>query len=170
MKRRLVSMLGAMLLLAITMVNAEDAVIMVQKNPPLQITTYSAKYESEVRGNYISHPDQIEHALKYKNVSDKVIVAMQIGLVSFDAFNNFMDRLNGWAFNKIAIGAEAKGAWNQRPYDAFSFQKYGTGFAFVSAVRFEDGSIWLADLEEILEGLQKFEKGLKKEDLEEKKK
>jgi len=170
MKKNFAVFGGIVFFLAVMTANAENSVILEQKTPPLKITQYTAKYQPEARGTYISHPDQIEHTVKYQNVSGKVVVALQIGLASFDSFNNFMDKLSGWSVETIALNAEAKGTWAQSPYGAFKFQKYGTGVAFVNAVRFDDGSIWQADPDEILTGLQKFEKGLKKEDIEEKKK
>lgn len=150
--------------------HGENSVVLTQKAAPLKITKYRATYEEEYRGSYSSHPDQIRHAVSCQNVSGKVVAAYQIGLVAFDAFNNLMDKFNGWSIKTIAIDGSADGVWTQNPYAAFSFQGYGTGVAYVNAVRFEDGTIWRADIAEVLFELQKFEKDLKKEDLQEKKK
>ena len=150
--------------------NAENSVVLNQRAAPLKIIKYKASYEAEYRSSYSSHPDQIRHAVSCQNVSGKAVVAYQIGLVAFDAFNNLMDKFNGWSITTIAIDGSADGIWTQRPYAAFSFQGYGTGVAYVNATRFEDGTIWRADLAEVLLELQKFEKDLKKEDLQEKKK
>jgi hypothetical protein len=155
---------------AVGFANGENALILTQKTPPLKITKYETRFQNEIRTTYLSHPDQIRHTVSCQNISGKPVVAYQIGLVVFDAFNNFMDKFNGWSIKSIPIDGNADGVWEQRPYNAFIFESYGTGVAYVNAVRFEDGTIWRADLTEILLGLQKFEKGLKKEDLEEKKK
>jgi hypothetical protein len=85
-------------------------------------------------------------------------------------FNDFMTKSNGWSIEKIGLDTDSESVWTQSPYAAFTFRKYGTGVAYVNAVRFEDGSIWQADLTEVLTELQKFEKDLKREDLQEKKK
>jgi len=161
----------AILILAVAVTaNGENSVVLTQRAAPLKITRYKATYEEEYRGTYSSHPDQIRHTVFCQNISGKVVVAYQIGLVAFDAFNNLMDKFNGWSIKTISIDGSADGVWTQSPYAAFSFQGYGTGVAYVNAVRFEDGSIWRADLAEVLLELQRFEKDLKKEDLQEKKK
>jgi hypothetical protein len=158
------------LIFAATLVNAENSVVLSQKASPLKIIKYEATYQEESRGAYSSHPDQIRHTVSCENVSGNTIVAFQIGLVAFDAFNDFMDKFDGWSIKTVSSGGNAESIWTQSPYAAFSFRKYGTGVAYISAVRFEDGTIWRANLTEILLELQKFEKNLKKEDLEEKKK
>ena len=158
-------------ILAVTaVVHGENSVVLTQKTAPLRITKYKATFEEEYRGSYSSHPDQIKHAVSCQNISGKVVVAYQIGLVAFDAFNNLMDKFNGWSIKTIAIDGGADRVWTQSPYAAFSFQGYGMGVAYVNAVRFEDGTIWRADIAVVLLELQKFEKDLKKEDLQEKKK
>lgn len=157
------------LCLVSTVARAENSVILSQKGPPLKITKYDATYEEEYRGSYSNHPDQIKHTVNYKNVSGKLIVAYQIGLVAFDVFNNFMDKFIGWSIEDVAADIESEGIWIQTPYAAFSFKRYGTAVTFVNAVRFSDGSIWRADIGEVLTELQKFEKDVKKEDLQEKK-
>ncbi len=150
----------------------ESSVVLKQVGVPLEISTYKATFEPETRATSYSRGnlDQINHSVTYKNVSGKEVVALQIGLTSFDAFNGFMGRFSGWSTEQIAKGEAKTGTWAQRPYAAFSFKGYGTGVAYVNAVRFADGSIWRANLAEILVELQKFEKELKREDLAEPKK
>ena len=141
-----------------------------QSDVPLSITNYKATFQPEFRSSYGSHADQIMHAATYQNISGKDIVAIQIGFVAFDAFNNLIGGFSGWSIDKIAKDATKDGKWTQTVYLAFTFDKYGTGVAYIRAVRFADGSIWQADMTQVLAGLQKFEKDLKKEDIEEKKK
>ena len=151
-------------------VHAENSVILKQKAAPLTITKYSASFEpARVVQLVLSH-EKIKHAVAYKNTSGKEIVALQIGLAVFDAFNNFMDGFKAWSTDTIAVDTEGNGEWEQQPYAMFGFAKYGTGVAYVKAVRFADGTIWRADMAEVLTEMQKFENNLKKEDLEEKKK
>jgi hypothetical protein len=140
-------------------------------NAPLAISSYTTSYEPETSsGRYTTgHLAQISHSVAYKNTSSKKIVALQVGLAAFDAFNGFMGRLSGWSVEEIPAGEAKSGEWNQRPYAAFSFQRFGTGVAYINAVRFDDGTIWRANLKEILTEMQKFEKDLKAEDLAEKK-
>ena len=148
---------------------AENAVILDQKDAPLKIVEYKAVFTPERRSTYASNPDEIRHSVKTQNVSNKSVVAYQIGLVSFDAFNGFMGKFAGWAIDTIVVDGKRDGTWSQRPYAAFSFQNYGTGVAYVNAVRFDDGTIWRADMAQVLLDLQQFEKSLKKEDLIDKK-
>lgn len=150
---------------------AENSVVLKQSAAPLTITSYRASFKEETSGSRYTRPtsDQIKHEVTYTNNTGKEIVALQIGLTSFDAFNGFMGRFSGWSIERIPAGGSKNGEWTQQPYAAFSFQQYGTGVAYVNAVRFADGSIWRANLSEVLAELQKFEKELKKEDLLEKK-
>jgi hypothetical protein len=150
---------------------AESAVVLKQTNAPLAITSYTTTFRAETSSSrYVTgHPDQILHSVTYKNASPKRIVALQIGLASFDAFNGFMGRFSGWGMDNIPAGEVNSGQWTQNPYATFSFRNFGTGVAYVNAVRFEDGTIWRANLKEVLLEMQKFEKDLKAEDLAEKK-
>lgn len=145
----------------------ESSVVLKQSGTPLEITKYSAYFQAESPATSFSRGnlDQISHSVTYKNVSGKEIVALQIGLTSFDAFNGFMGSFNGWSTDRLRVGEVKSGTWAQRPYAAFAFNWYGTGVAYVNAVRFADSSIWRANLAEVLVELQKFEKELKREDL-----
>jgi len=145
----------------------ESSVVLKQSGATLEITSYKASFEPETRATSYSRGnlDQVSHSVTYKNVSSKEVVALQIGLTSFDAFNGFMGRFNGWSTERIGVGESKTGTWSQRTYAAFAFKGYGTGVVYVNAVRFSDGSIWRANLTEVLIELQKFEKELKREDL-----
>lgn len=142
---------------------AESSVILKQAASPLVISNYTAKYQVGYRTS-----DSIVHEVTVKNNSGKTVEAYQIGLAAFDAFNGFMDKFNGWSIETIAVDTEKNGSWEQKPYAAFAFQKFGTGVAYVNAVRFSDGTIWRADIGAVLTELQKFEKDLKREDLKDK--
>ena len=111
--------------------------------------------------------DSILHSLTVSNKSDREIDVYEVGLASFDAFNELLTRSGGWATTRIAVGAQHKGDWEQKPSGAFRFNKFGTAVAYVNAVRFTDGTIWRADPGAVLVELQKFAKDLKPEDLKE---
>lgn len=158
-----------MISLAIAAVlKAENAVVLVQEDSPLRITSYSAAYEPESRGRYDSHSDRIVHSLAYTNSSEKKIVALRIGIAAFDTFNNFMGRFGGVSIEDLESKTEKKGVWTQDPYSAFLFRKYGTGVVYVAELRFEDGTFWRADMDAILVQMRKFEATLEKDDLKEK--
>jgi len=156
--------LTIVLLLMTGLTRAETAVVLEQVDPPLQITAYDVAFEPEQR----SRLDQIRHFVGVRNISGRHVVAYQIGLTAFDTFNNLMGKMNGWSIEDVRVDPEAEGSWIQRPPAAFAFKKYGTGVAYVHAVRFDDGSIWRADMDAVLSQMQEFEASLAREDLEEK--
>jgi hypothetical protein len=119
-----------------------------QPGAPIEIASYRAAY-SPGSGAYI--PEGIQHVVEYMNVSGKIVDAVQIGLVSFDVWNEFLDRTLGLATDSLAMHATKKGTWVARAYGDFSFL---TGLAYVSKVRFRDGEIWKADLDSIASELR----------------
>ena len=125
--------------------------IVPQPDAPVAINTYNAQYEQ--RSQYTT--EGIHHEVQCANKSDKTVVAVQFGLVSFDIWNEFLDRTGGIIMDLIVAGKPKTGRWVATAYSAFSFN---TGVAYVSKVRFEDGTIWTADLAAVLEELRKIEK------------
>jgi hypothetical protein len=123
---------------------------LVQENVPLQITSYTCGYQR--RSDY--SPEGIRHSLEYKNVSGKIVEAVEIGLVSFDVWNTFLDRTAGISIEMITPNLSKKGAWVARAYSDFAFL---TGVAYVSKVRFNDGTIWSADLDAVGAAMREIE-------------
>jgi len=144
------------------------SVILKQERSPLIILSYESMFEKAYQGSYDSHPDRIRHSIKFRNVSNNNIVAVRFGLAAFDTFNCFMGKLGGMTMDDIASNSEHDAEWKQDAYAAFMFEKYGTGVAYIDAVRAENGAIWRADMTLVLEELRKFEQDLKMEDLKEK--
>lgn len=126
------------------------AKILPQADSPVEITSYTANYQSG--SQYAS--EGIYHAVEYKNNSSQLIVAVEIGLVSFDVWNEFLDRTRGAAMDLVQPGATKKGRWVATAYADFSFL---TGVAYVGRVRFRDGTIWRADLDAIAQVLSEIE-------------
>ena len=126
--------------------------ILVQEGAPIVISAYSAMYQR--RGSYSR--EGIRHVLAYRNVTKRKIVALQFGLLAFDIFNEFQDRLGGYTIQDVGPGATADGAWvaSARAESAFY-----TGVAYLSKVRFEDGEVWSADLDDITKQVQEIEAG-----------
>jgi hypothetical protein len=122
-----------------------------QPDAPVAITSYNAAYRE--RSQYST--EGIHHSVKFQNKGTKTVVAVSIGLVSFDVWNEYMERTNGLSTDTIQAGKEDSGTWVAAPYRGFSFL---TGVAFVHRVRFDDGSIWVANNETVLEELRKIEK------------
>lgn len=127
------------------------AQVISQPDSPLTIISYSAQYLAGL-GGYIQ--EGIHHEVEYDNTSQRPIVAVKIGLVSFNVWNEFLDHTGGVAIEDLAHGATKKGTWIARGYADFGFM---TGVAYVNKVRFDDGTIWSADLNAIADELRKIE-------------
>lgn len=134
-----------------------------QPNAPIKIFSYDAKYD---KGTKYTR-EGIKHAVEYQNVSGRKIVAVQVGLVSFDIWNEFLDRMGGVSIRDLQPDEKEKGAWIASAYADFTFL---TGVSYVSKVRFDNGEIWSADLDTIAEELRKIEEGFDVSVLKEKKK
>ena len=148
-----IGLIGFLALVTVGYVFAIEPIykIIIQSNSPLEITSYSAKYQKG-RGSYSR--DGIRHRAEYRNKSGRRVVAVQIGFVSFNVFNEFLDRMHGVSITEINPNQLEKGTWNATALADFSFL---TGVAYISKVRFENGEIWRADLEYITEELRKIE-------------
>ena len=135
-----------------------DHRILAQEGAPVVISTYAAMYQP--RGS--TSREGIRHILRYRNVSKRKNVALQFGLLAFDIFNEFQDRLGGYTLQDVEPGAETHGTWlaNARAESAFY-----TGVAYLSKVRFEDGEVWSADLDNIANQVQDIEVGFSVESL-----
>ena len=106
---------------------------------------------------YNIHPDRISHQIKLLNRGSKKLIAVEFGFVEFNLFNEYLGRLHGLTANDLPdpSGPKPKTAgWYHSPYAAFGFL---TGVAYVSQVRFDDGQIWKADMNEIVVELKKIE-------------
>ena len=125
-------------------------IIVIQPSSPVGITEYKAEYEQAG-----SMGQGISHSVSYTNRGRQRISAVRFGLVSFDIFNGFLGKHDGIAINDVNVNRSQKGSWLQAPPNGFTFL---TSVAYVDTVRFEDGSIWQADAETILEELRKIDK------------
>ena len=133
--------------------------ILVQADAPIGITEYTARYQPRST----RQSEGIRHSLNYRNVGDRKIVAVQFGLLAFNIFNEFQDRLGGFTIEDIDVGSTEDGAWVA---NALAESAFYTGVAYVSKVRFEDGEIWTADDDEVLSQLREIEQDLNIEALE----
>ena len=129
-----------------------DHRILVQEDAPVEITFYVAMHQP--RGT--NSREGIQHSLRYRNVSKRRIVALQFGLLAFDIFNEFQDRLGGFTIQDVEPGEETYGSWLASARAEAAFY---TGVAYLSKVRFEDGEVWSADLDQITRQVQEIEVG-----------
>ena len=127
--------------------------ILTQSDAPIAITEYGARYQE--RSRYQS--EGIRHELSYRNVGDRKIVAAQFGLLAFNIFNEFQDRLGGFTIEDVDVGGTDAGVWVA---SALAEAAFYTGVAYVDKVRFEDGEVWSADYDEVLLQLQEIEQDL----------
>lgn len=133
-----------MLMVPIALVGQEEpqTSVLDQSAPPIEIVSYQADYQEG--GTYSR--EGISHELEYRNSSDRPVRAVKFGLLSFNVFNDFLDRTAGIDMDKMSAGDTANGTWISTAYAAFSFF---SGVAYVEQVRFLDGDIWEADLDAI---------------------
>jgi hypothetical protein len=138
------------------------AIIIPQPNAPIEILTYDAHYQE--RSSY--EREGISHRISYRNRGTQKVQAIRFGLVSFDVFNDFLDRTGGITTEDVAPGATTKSSWVASAYADFSFL---TGVVYVSVVRLEDGTVLNADQSAVLAEMRKIEKDFNAKNLEEKK-
>lgn len=131
-------------------------IIVIQPNSPVGITEYKAEYETSQTGQGINH------ALSYTNRGRSRISAVRFGLVAFDVFNGLLGKTEGIVMADVNVNRSGRGSWVQSPPAAFSFL---TSVAYVDTVRFEDGTIWQADVETVLEELRKIDKAFEAKQL-----
>jgi hypothetical protein len=164
---RVVALLSGVIAVSLAAATA-DAIepscrVIPQPDAPVQLSEYSCEYTSG-SGRY-STGAGIRHSLKYAATMDSSpVVAVQVGLVSFDVFNEFIGRLGGVAIEDLAPGAGKEGTWVQRVLSDFAFQ---TGLAYVSKVRFANDTVWSADQKAILTALRQIEADFEDADLRE---
>ena len=114
-------------------------VIVNHADSPIEITGF---------GKYAYEDDnRIASVVEYRNRTERSIEALAITMIYFDAFNEREDGVKGISADLLRAHSEDTGVWST--YGTPGFVK--TAMAFVSAVRFLDGEVWWADVEEVLE-------------------
>lgn len=135
------------------------SIIISQKNIPISITGYAAEYQE---GNKYELAG-IHHKVKYKNTGTKKIEAIQFGLVSFDVWNEYLNKTLGLSLAANDPGDSENGTWVTRTYEDYAFL---TGLAYVNKIKYSDGTIWKADLNEVKSELLKIQKNFDVNELE----
>ena len=124
---------------------AYENVTLSQPDAPLRITDYKAEFVDQ---NHYAE-DGIMHRVEVENPAGPNVVAYSVGLVVLDAFGDYMDSFVGYAVSAVQQGETDHATWHQSVEDAYRFDGYGTGIAFVRAVRFEDGTVWRAAMDQV---------------------
>lgn len=131
--------------------------VLTQEEAPIAIEGYEADYQRD--GGRFS-TEGIRHRLRYRNVSDQTIVAVRFGLVAFNAFNEFQDRLGGFTMDRMPPNDDKNGTWVS--HAGGGGPAFYTGVAYVDRVRFADGTVWRSG-EGVLEDLRAFDASLTEE-------
>lgn len=131
------------------------------------VTVWAAKSVFLVIGEEGSPVEIVEfkwtNSIKFKNISDKEIEAIEFRELSFDAFNRYMTtQFNFAIYDKkkrkcIPPQEEKKQTWEPDEIWETSKPIRGTTYtriAFVSNVRFIDGSLWNSNPDFIIERIK----------------
>lgn len=111
------------------------------------VNTDSAPVEILEFGQYLSEkPDHISSVVKYENRTDRDIEALAIIMIYYDAFNDKQDGTIGISTPLLKAHRRDSGLWSI--YGKPDFVK--TAMTFVSAVRFLDGEVWKAEIDEVI--------------------
>ncbi|WP_445665573.1 hypothetical protein [Fodinibius sp. AD559] len=124
-----------------------ETIIVDQPNSPIEIKKYEASFEEEGSNT----KEGIQHKVVYINSGRANPIAIKFGFVSFNIFNEYLGIINGIAMVRLEGRQENRGTWVHETSSDFSFY---TGIAFVNKVRFENGEIWEADSEIIIDTLK----------------
>ncbi len=156
----------ALLLSRLGCTSAQESAVILKQTAPISIASYQVSYEPDRSGR--SGLEQIRHSVKLLNSNQKEIVAVRVGLVSFDSFGGLLARSNGYTAQTFRFNESSQLQWFHRPYGVQAFQGHGTGIAFVDAVRFSDRTIWRADINQVVSEIKALQRDIRAEDLAEK--
>jgi len=139
---------------------APRALIIDQPEAPVVITKYTARQLGTGKVE-----SGLNYRLEYRNRSERRVEAIEVGIVAFDIWNEYLDKLMATDLDSIGSGKSGDGSWIHDPAAAFLFH---TGVAYVSRVRFENGDIWTADLDAVAENIRSVQSGFSAEMLKKK--
>lgn len=113
--------------------------ILEQPDLSVQLQEYAASYSRGASSG-------IEHEITIRNTTGLKLVAVEIGFVSFDPFDDFLHFGIGFARPNLEMGERKQLSWRWSPRNDFQFY---TGIAFVYQLRFTNGEIYEADMQAI---------------------
>ena len=152
---------AALFLLAVPAgAQAPRALIIDQPDAPVVITKYTARQLGTGKVE-----SGINHRLEYRNQTERRVEAIEVGIVAFDIWNEYLDKLMATDLDSLGSGKSGDGSWIHDPAAAFLFH---TGVVYVSRVRFENGDIWTADLDAVAENIRSVQSGFSAEMLKKK--
>jgi hypothetical protein len=131
---------------------------------PIRLTFHHARYDGRDYPSGLKAG--IRHRPSFENVSGRTIVAIRLGFVSFDFFDEYIGMMHGYSTTVLDpkdSNAKKSEVWVHTGLGDFSFH---TSVAFVDKVRFKNGEVWSADLDAVLAVLEIIEPGFRKSRIE----
>lgn len=128
--------------------------ILEQPDAPVSVR----KYDPEPISFGSEFEDQVHHEVRVRNDSDRVVVAVKIGVLTYDLFNEFMVSTEDIGVVDLLPGKRDSHYLRTYHEDSTHFL---TGLAYVAKVRFQNGEIWEANEAGLDAGIQAFETDLK---------
>lgn len=134
-----------------------------QGDAPLKVLAYIAKF-----GTKADRP-RVVHVVKYQNQSKKEVVAARFGILEYNGYHEKLDGFVGYTLEESGAGERDSAEFINEADHAIFFEGYGTGYLWVDAVRFADGTVWKSDRAQLLEEMKKLNPEIAAADLAEKK-
>jgi len=128
--------------------------ILDQPDSPIKILTYKSAYGMHSKVALIGEKTEgVRHQTEYQNISERGILAVELNYVMFDLFNDYLGSAGTLEMDFLKPGDKDK---------SDGVAGYGstflTGAAFVNKVRFADGEVWRANLDNIAQEIAKIDK------------
>lgn len=116
--------------------------ILSQEDAPISIL----EYQAQIWGTGAETGDGVMHDIRFRNASDRAIVAVKFGVLCYDIFNEFQNESEVLHRKDMLPGESSRVSRLAMPPEAEAFF---TGVVFVQRVRFLDGEVWVADPGEV---------------------
>jgi hypothetical protein len=128
--------------------------VLAQPDAPVSVR----RYEPEPMSFGPEIGDQVHHEVRVRNDSDRVVVAVKIGVLTYDVFNEFMESAEDIFVVDLLPGMRKSHYMRTYHEDSSHFL---TGLTYIVKVRFQDGEIWEASEAGLDAGIQAFEAELR---------
>jgi hypothetical protein len=137
------------------LVAQEHHKILEQDDAPVSIR----KYEPQSWGTGNHATDGVHHRLRFRNDTDRIVVAVKLGALCYNVFNEFQEGSESIVVKDILPGKRESDVIITYHDDPNAFL---TGLTYVAKVRFIDGEAWEADSDDLDAQIIAFEDRLKR--------
>jgi hypothetical protein len=122
-----------------------------KKDTPIKVVTFKPKgspFFIKAIGSSVNKDDNsyLDVSVRILNEVDKEIDAFMIGFEFFSVFNEYQDHTSGYSLSDIKPAKEHVSNWKSYLSEA---SIVGSVVAYPYKVRFKDGEVWKADINEI---------------------